>query len=160
MGTYTGTVPSSSLAVGAGLPALWTQQAGGLMAAFGTWTPYTPTITGWTLGNGTIAASYMQVGKFAAFRGTLTIGSTTTIAGILGMTYPVAMQSSQNSVHADAYGNPAGSWFEFGLYPDSATTYRIQYIGTNGQMQSITASLPAVWAAGNTLKFAGSYETA
>lgn len=43
----------------------------------GTWESYTPTISGWTLGNGTITGSKMDIGPLTFFTWTLTCGSTT-----------------------------------------------------------------------------------
>lgn len=70
----------------------------------GTWVSYTPTISGgstttWALGNGTIAASYTQIGKTVHFKGSLKIGSSTVVGDAsLTMSLPLT------SVPADANG--------------------------------------------------------
>ena len=54
------------------------------------WTSYTPTIgNGWTLGNGTITASYLKVGKLVAVRLKFTVGNGTKAAAIPTFTLPV-----------------------------------------------------------------------
>jgi hypothetical protein len=45
------------------------------------WQTWTPTWTGTTIGNATVAAKYIQIGKAVHFKIAVTIGSSTTIAG-------------------------------------------------------------------------------
>jgi len=59
----------------------------GIQAAYST---YTPTWTGITVGNGTQAARYMQVGKNVHAYGRLTFGSTTTVTAVAHPSLPVA----------------------------------------------------------------------
>lgn len=42
----------------------------------GVWTSYTPTITGFTVGNGSISGKYTQIGKTVIFRAVFILGST------------------------------------------------------------------------------------
>lgn len=75
--------------------------------SLGAWTAYTPAISGgaspaWTIGNGTIAGSYAQIGKTVHFKGSLAIGSTTTVGNAsLTITLPVTSAAADaNSVFA------------------------------------------------------------
>lgn len=47
----------------------------------GTWTSWTPTFTNLTVGNGTLSASYLRLGKLCIVRVNLNWGSTTSISG-------------------------------------------------------------------------------
>ena len=89
MAPYTGTIPSGTLAVGAGLPAAWTQQVGlSLGALEGAWSGFTPALsgTGWAIGNGTAIGYYNQYGKTIDFIVYIAFGSTSTYgAGALGI---------------------------------------------------------------------------
>lgn len=64
----------------------------------GAWTSYTPTVGGWTLGNGVLAAAYAQAGKWMRFRIKLTVKSTTVTGASLTFSLPV-------TPHADYLGS-------------------------------------------------------
>jgi hypothetical protein len=55
----------------------------------GTYTAYTPTLAGITIGNGTVDASYCRVNNFVHVVCEITFGSTTTLTGISSITLPV-----------------------------------------------------------------------
>jgi len=67
------------------------------------YTSYTPTVTGWTLGNGTFPVSvYSSQGKMVNAQGHFSFGSTSAVgATILIMTLPVGAVSASN---AQIYG--------------------------------------------------------
>lgn len=59
----------------------------------GAWTAYTPTLTNITLGNGTVTARYVQIGKLVIGSVNFTAGTTTTYAaGNLSISLPVNAQ--------------------------------------------------------------------
>lgn len=49
----------------------------------GAWVSWTPTVGGWSLGNGTLVAAYAKTGRTVHLRITLTAGSTTTFGAQL-----------------------------------------------------------------------------
>ena len=51
----------------------------------GTYTAYTPTYSGFTLGNGTVTAKYCQVNDFVHVIGSIVLGSTSSVTGNLGI---------------------------------------------------------------------------
>jgi len=54
------------------------------------WTAYTPTVSsGLTVGNGTWASSYMQIGKIVHLRIRFTLGTTSAVTGALSLGLPV-----------------------------------------------------------------------
>ena len=55
------------------------------------WTPYTPTVSGFTQGNGTVTGAFRLTVTHYDFYATFTYGSTSTALGNLGLTAPVAM---------------------------------------------------------------------
>ena len=55
----------------------------------GTYTAYTPTLAGITIGNGTITASYCRVNDFMHVVCQITFGSTTAVTGICSIYLPV-----------------------------------------------------------------------
>jgi hypothetical protein len=68
-----------------------------------TYTTYTPTVSGWTAGNGTFADTYYGTqGKMVNYQGVWTFGSTSAVtATALEMTLPV---NAFNSLNAYVYG--------------------------------------------------------
>jgi hypothetical protein len=77
----------------------------------GTYTAYTPTFTNITVGNGTIVGAYARVNKFVHVYGTITFGSTTTVAGQISLVLPVTISAG---LTAFPYGMTA--------YRDASTT--------------------------------------
>jgi hypothetical protein len=90
------TIPQSTDLVTNGATAIATL-GNGIDTSVGTglkaWTAYTPTLTGWGVGNGTWDSYYVQLGKTVIWRVQFTVGSTTTF-GNLSMTPPVAPRST------------------------------------------------------------------
>lgn len=62
------------------------------------WATYTPTVSGLTLGNGSLAGRYNQVGKTITAVVTFSAGSTTTYSGALIFGLPVAPENSASSL--------------------------------------------------------------
>ena len=52
------------------------------------WTSFTPTFTGFTLGNGTSEGVYQLIGRWAVVRFRLTLGSTSAITGSMTTAVP------------------------------------------------------------------------
>ena len=75
MAVWTAT-PYTAVAGSVLTAAVWNAQVKDLQTAFGAWGAYTPTMTGFTLGNGVIGGRYFQVGKYANWNSTLTFGTT------------------------------------------------------------------------------------
>jgi hypothetical protein len=50
-------------------------------SVYATYTDYTPTLTGWTLGNGTFSTKYATVGDMVHYYGFFTFGSTSAVTG-------------------------------------------------------------------------------
>lgn len=63
--------------------------AGGSSSALGAWQDWTPTLTGITIGNGTVVAKYIQIGKTVHFRLSITFGGTSSASGGIAVTLPV-----------------------------------------------------------------------
>ncbi|CAB4142436.1 hypothetical protein UFOVP438_13 [uncultured Caudovirales phage] len=59
----------------------------------GAYTAWTPTLGGMTLGNGTMAGSYIQIGKFVHATLYIVFGSTTSVTGNMNFTYPTGASS-------------------------------------------------------------------
>ena len=120
---------------------------------------YTPTLTGWTKGNGTLTGAYIQVNKLVIGRLTYIVGSTDTIAGTPVFSLPVASL-------AGASGPPLGTG---GLYDTSAAAraYRFLFLVGASTFQFTTEAdtrlsptAPWTWATGDTMWAEFCYEAA
>lgn len=111
------------------------------------WNTYTPTVSGWTLGNGTVAGRYLQFGYLIGATIDLTVGATTTVAGsYLGLTLPFALRSAGRSARVVA---EIGSGFYQMAGIGWGTDLRVYALGTSGQMVAPTSTVPASWATGD-----------
>lgn len=59
------------------------------IAAADAWTSWTPTWTNLTVGNGTVSAKYIKIGRFVRFQIVLIFGSTTSISGSVSLSFPI-----------------------------------------------------------------------
>lgn len=126
--------------------------------ALSEWTSYTPTWTGTggtpTVGNGTLAGSYISYGSVVMVRIALTWGSTTAAAGITAWKFalPVA---------------PASGWILNGMISDSGTTNYAavlsDFSGSTGviragtSLATVSNTSPMTWANGDSIVVNGIY---
>ena len=118
---------------------------------------WTPTYTGFTLGNGTVVAKYVRVNKLIFGYFFLTLGSTSVITGTVQISSPVTLNSSQvnqlsgsviyfdASVGAAFVGPTVISGTGF-LQPNIDATS-----GTFATRAVINAASPAVFATGDQI---------
>lgn len=153
-------VTSTSIAAGAVQP-----QA--LVAGTGTgwsWQSWSPTLTNLTLGNGTVSANYIQMGKTVYFRVRFTLGTTSAVGTAPTFSVPVTPNSFYNA--ADlliglGLAVVGSTEVELGVGLN-ATAIRPLLVGAAaaqwGPTQTITASAPGVWASTNFMTIQGTYE--
>lgn len=162
MTAYTGGMPSFSTGEKTGVSAKLNQVRDLGRAFTDAWTFVTPTITGWTLGNGTIGAKWAQAGKFVAFRAALTVGSTTTIGATLEFSVPVAAKDTLP--HASTLAvleDVGGAWYQAGSLLDvGAGKLLVRMLGTNGRMDNLGAASPFTWGSGDRVYVSALYEAA
>lgn len=124
------------------------------------WAAYTPALTGVTLGNGTLTAASLQAGKLTFCRGSLTLGSTSSITTAVRIGLP-------------ATANPPVSYYAFGgwvyLFDSStpARKYRIPISGSGTDFLAydmdgvaVNATTPWTWATGDQIMWEFFYEAA
>lgn len=128
--------------------------------SLGPWTAYTPTISGFTLGNGTVSGAYCQIGKTVFFHAALTIGSTTTIAAGPTFTLPVTGSGAFRGVFQSwAQDSSTGDNYRL-VELNSGTLVTMSGIGTNGIFVPISTSSPFVWQTPDTIGVMGMYRAA
>jgi hypothetical protein len=134
-----------------------------LNALAGPWNAYTPTLGGWTIGNGTLSGAYLRFGSLVAFRAELTIGSSTTItataptislpSGASGATGAQIVGSTCDFVDSSAVQRyPAYVRFA------SGDTSKCQVFALASPLTVLGTTTPFTWAAGDIVRVSGFYE--
>jgi hypothetical protein len=122
----------------------------------GPWLTYTPTLSGFTIGNGTLAGYYTISGKTVHYEIRVTIGSTTNITSNMGasLPFPPSRVNRPGGAVRLTHGASTQTWSSFIfssgslVFPENAT----------GGLATI--STPWGWASGDTWIIAGTYEAA
>lgn len=126
----------------------------------GAWSGYTPTFTNLTVGNGTTAFTYVQIGKTVHVRGRLTFGSTTSVTGAISISLPVTATAQFFVPNVSARSGGA----DYAMYAAAATgTIAINAIGSAGTYANrvtTSATIPGTWANGDNITFSATYEAA
>lgn len=128
----------------------------------GAWNAWTPTLAVGTLGNGTAAGRYIQIGKTVYMQAALTWGTTSNFAG-LAINLPVTAQASVVGPQFQVMYSNGGLTYYDGAVLATTTTVTCQATGTAGayaQSANISNTIPFTWAAGSVLHLAGVYEAA
>jgi hypothetical protein len=131
------------------------------------WQSYTCTIsgTGWAIGNGTIAARYVQMGQTVVFDALLTFGSTTTAgSAALQILLPTTSETTFTtpSVHAAIIdASPAASYIGQGSVGSTTVTINcVNAAGTYAALTGVIAGAPLTFAVSDSIRVTGIYETA
>lgn len=170
---FNGNIDNSNIKTGAAIDP--SKLAGGSSAMLAAWASYTPVLTNITTGNGTLVASYVQIGKTVSAKGVFTMGSTSSVAGAIAIALPVTASSTAMSANGSIIG--AGVAVDTGIfaYPldaiySSTTTMvlnaRITVSGTNPVYQDVNSNreisntVPITFATGDSFTWNVTYEAA
>ena len=138
----------------------------GTGTSLGAWTAYTPSVGGFTLGNGTVSGFYCQIGKIVFFRARFVFGSTSEAAtSNITIELPfTAKTAGANTIGGTFTGHlhdaSAATPYISGAYLGTATTATIRRISTDGALQTMSPTSPFTWTNGDTASVAGAYEIA
>lgn len=161
MTAYTGS--PSALYLGGHLPSsaelqTWYQT---LQAMTDPWTPYTPSLTNITQGNGTIVGSYIQVGKFVTYRFTFTFGSTSSFTGTISFGVPVTPLDANWAGSAFLFDSSTAANRQPAILNGTTTSTQIHSAGIGGGGSGVVnATAPFTWATGDVIKGSATYEAA
>lgn len=125
------------------------------------WTSYTPTLTGMSLGNGTVSARYILAGHTLFLRIRIAAGTTTTFSGSVTISLPsgVTTVSDEQEILGKYFTSGGSNFTGFGYVPASSSTVN-PFLPTSGtncacvQMSNTSANLGTT---GN-MSFTGSCE--
>ena len=117
------------------------------------WVAYTPTLSGLTIGNGTLSFVYCQIGKTVHVRGIATLGTTSSMTGPLDIGIPVT-STGYGTTGSVPTGN---ALFWSGSVPFSVGTlasvgnssaFRLLAINTGatyGTIADVSSTVPFAW---------------
>jgi hypothetical protein len=131
------------------------------------WEAYTPTLSGWTQGNGYFISAYCRINKLVIYRGAFYGGSTTVQASFFDLSLPVAANGyydtyKQPLVSANYYDDSTGANYSLqGLWISSTVRLgAMNTAGTYAQANNLGAGVPATYAAGDWVSWTIAYEAA
>lgn len=133
----------------------------------GAWRDWIPSFVNITLGNGSVVARYVQIGKTVHFYFDLLFGSTTTISANQTVSLPVEASSSypflKNVVGVARFDDDTGNNYLGWCRLESSTTFRPLRSRVNGaevEESGVTTTEPFTWITGDRLFASGAYEGA
>lgn len=126
------------------------------------WTSWTPTLVNASLGNGTFACKYTQIGKTILFRFVFLLGTTSTIGTAPTFSLPVTSVATPSTSFPIARGHYDNGGGQFNGYVawTSTTTASLRSWDTNNNGGAITALAPGTFANGWAIVMAGEYDAA
>lgn len=128
----------------------------------GAWTPYTPTLTNINIGNGTLTAAYIQIGKTVIGRIRFRAGSTTSYtAGLLEATLPAPYANADASIDtfgpAQVFNGNNASRALVDILPAAASGSTV-YMAYGGN--TVSNTLPFAWGTASGFSMNFTYEAA
>jgi hypothetical protein len=126
------------------------------------WTAYnSPTQSGWSLGNGTIAAAYLKTGSVCIYAGQVTFGSTTSFTGSVRIGVPFS-GGKRNAIGSAILVD--GTTYYHGLtYIDNSVDANLMGIIRSGGASSaayVGSTTPFTWGTGDYFSWSITYEVA
>jgi hypothetical protein len=138
---------------------VWAADAGGF-----TYTAWTPTFSGTTVGNGTLTARYAQSGKMVHAYLKLVLGSTSSVSGNTTITLPVTAASSSGGIRGTGAILDSGvRWYTAAIDLNATTSATLVAVGanlTNAFEDYFSSTVPMTWTTGDTMAFSFIYEAA
>ena len=129
------------------------------------WETWSPTLSTWTLGNGTLTGRYTRINKFVNVEITLTIGSTSNTAG-LGpiINLPITPRTGNIGLFSwfgTASDASAGTQYPMSAWPVGGSSFYPVTLGSAGAYVNsyyTSSTTPMTWATGDYLYLQGIYE--
>lgn len=123
---------------------------------------YTPTLAGWSIGNGTRVGTYHRSDGWCDFTAVITAGSTTTFAGAtVGLPIAYATGVEFETCIVGMLDSSAGLRYPGITLPASTTTLTIAAIQVNGTYAGpevgLSTIIPFTWATGDWITVSGRY---
>jgi hypothetical protein len=133
---------------------------------FAAWTSWTPSLSvGFSNGNATRTGKYLKIGRFVAFYGAITMGSTTTYGAAPRLSLPVTAATAEaaTTVTCQLLDASVGKQPSAFIISDSTSVIELATItvsGTYPQPAQVNATAPFTWTTGDAILYGGFYEAA
>lgn len=133
-----------------------------------TYSTYTPTLSGVTIGDGTLTSRVQTYGKTSRFHIEFVLGSTSAVTGTIDFTLPSTSASSYKQFVTpiglvNFFDTSASVVYNGGIAWLTTSTARAYIYNTGGasSIYSATSStVPFTWATGDIISISGEYENA
>jgi hypothetical protein len=130
----------------------------------GSYTSYTPTLASITLGNGTLAGSYLQIGKFVHVVISLTLGTTSAIGTFPRFSLPLTASAQNVAQVGAATYTDTGVQSYWGTVNLESTTQVQAYLqdttGNYSQRAFVSTNAPFTWGSTDTMDLNFYYKVA
>lgn len=131
----------------------------------GVWTPYTPSLTNITLGNGTLDFAYLKIGKLIIVRGKFVFGSSSAVGGPAIFSLPVTGIAAMNTFYETLAQIEDNGTTEYmaNVTQETTTTISVGPIGTSStyaQRINTSSTVPMTWATNDAIRLMFMYEAA
>lgn len=128
----------------------------------GAWQSWTPTWANLTVGDGTVTAKYLQIGKSVQGHVHFVFGTTSSVGTRPTFTLPVTSVATLNALRCIGYGNvDAGGGGSNGFPAHaSTTTAEVRRWDGNNDSNTVTSIAPATWSTGDYISLTFFYEAA
>ena len=118
------------------------------------WDTYTPSLSGITLGNGTLTGSYKKIGRTVFYKINLIFGSTTSITGNVSIGTPTTIVGSAAQPLAEVFFLDANVGYYSGRqFGNGAVLYM------SNPITGISATTPFTWTTSDAIFIKGFYES-
>jgi hypothetical protein len=125
---------------------------------------FTPTFSGYTRGNGTSVAYYMRVNKMVYVYVKETLGSTSSVTGLITMTLPIAAVRAEAVQMGRSRIDDTGNTIFWGTTHSANTTTCVLFADlatvTYTAFATTSSTVPMTWATTDAFTFSFVYEVA
>ena len=131
----------------------------GIGPTSGAWRSWTPTLTNFTQGNGTITARYMRVGRMIRYKFLFTLGSTSTVSTNPTFSLPVTSASQDEldgSICRLLDNSPFTRYIGWAVGATTSTVLIASSVAD--AFVTVDATTPFTWATGDKMFVSGAYE--
>lgn len=134
-----------------------------LLLAETAWTTWTPTLSGVTIGNGTVQAYYRKYGTTVNIAFGITLGSTSAITGDIQVTLPFSAAAAPGEQGLAVFYNDFGNatYPGVGIVASGIVYLRaINAASTYAQVANCSSTVPFTWNATDQIRASGAYFSA
>lgn len=162
---YNGNITDANISSSAAIS--FSKIAGGSANSLVSWASWTPSYNNLTVGNGTVLAKYVQIGKTVHFYYQLVWGSTTSISGNITISLPVAAVSDYITgigIGTSEFQSSGAANISPGTTvvatTSTFTVFAVNSASTYAGAANLSSTIPFTWGTSYVLFAEGTYQAA